>query len=59
MVEPHPPREVRRRLAILQHAEDVSGNVSMTCRQSGASLSGWAKCSCQPSCQPSCSAKRA
>jgi len=32
MVEPQPPREVRPRLAILQHAEDVSGNVAMTCR---------------------------
>ena len=29
MVEPQPPREVHRRLTILQHAEDVSGNVSM------------------------------
>ena len=37
MVEPQPPREVRHRLAILQHAEDVSRNVSMTCRHYGIS----------------------
>ena len=35
MVEPQPPREVHRRLAILQHTEDASGNVSMTCRHYG------------------------
>ncbi|MHB1986540.1 MAG: IS481 family transposase [Acidimicrobiales bacterium] len=28
-------REVRRRLAILQHAEEVTGNVAMTCRYYG------------------------
>jgi transposase-like protein len=37
MVEPQLPREVRRRLAILQHAEEVTGNVSMTCRYYGIS----------------------
>jgi|SRR5271166_950423 len=31
MSEPQLPREVRRRLAI-QHAEEVTGNVAMTCR---------------------------
>jgi transposase InsO family protein len=30
-------REVRHRLAILQHAEEVTGNVSMTCRYYGIS----------------------
>jgi transposase-like protein len=28
-------RQVRRRLAILRHAEEVTGNVSMTCRYYG------------------------
>src|SRR6478672_2475718 len=37
MVEPLLPREVRRRLAIIQHAEEVTGNVSMTCRYYGIS----------------------
>ena len=37
MVEPQSAREVRRRLAILQHVEDVSGNVSMACRHYGIS----------------------
>jgi transposase-like protein len=31
------PWEVRRRLAILRHAEEVTGNVSMTCRYYGIS----------------------
>jgi transposase len=31
------PREVRRRLAIIQHAEEVTGNVAMTCRYYGIS----------------------
>jgi hypothetical protein len=35
------PREVRRRLPILQHAEDVSGNVPMTCRHHGISQPVW------------------
>ena len=35
MSEPQPPREVRRRLAIIQHAEEVTGNVAMTCRYYG------------------------
>jgi hypothetical protein len=37
MVEPQSPREVRRSLAILRHAEEVTGNVSMTCRYYGIS----------------------
>ncbi|WP_372517008.1 helix-turn-helix domain-containing protein, partial [Mycobacterium montefiorense] len=37
MSEPLLPREVRRRLAIIQHAEEVSGNVAMTCRYYGIS----------------------
>ncbi|GLE54075.1 IS481 family transposase [Mycobacterium montefiorense] len=37
MSEPLLPREVRRRLAIIQHAEAVSGNVAMTCRYYGIS----------------------
>jgi hypothetical protein len=28
-------RQVRRRLAILRHAEEVTGNVAMTCRYYG------------------------
>ena len=32
MSEPQLPRDVRRRLAIIQHAEEVTGNVAMTCR---------------------------
>jgi transposase-like protein len=35
MSEPLLPREVRRRLAIIQHAEEVTGNVAMTCRYYG------------------------
>ena len=35
MSEPQLPREVRRRLAIIQHAEEVTGNVAMTCRYYG------------------------
>src|SRR4029453_14568430 len=30
-------RQVRRRLAILRHAEEVTGNVAMTCRYYGIS----------------------
>jgi hypothetical protein len=37
MSEPLLPREVRRRLAIIQHAEEVTGNVAMTCRYTGLS----------------------
>lgn len=36
--EPVLDREVRRRLAVLRHAEEVSGNVAMTCRYYGISL---------------------
>jgi transposase-like protein len=28
-------RQIRQRLAILQHAEEVTGNVAMTCRYYG------------------------
>jgi hypothetical protein len=28
-------RQVRRRLAVLRHAKEVSGNVAMTCRYYG------------------------
>jgi transposase InsO family protein len=31
------PREVRRRLAIIRHAEEVTGNVALTCRYYGIS----------------------
>jgi transposase len=34
MSEPQRPREVRRRLAIIHHAEEVTGNVA-TCRYYG------------------------
>ena len=37
MSEPLLPRDVRRRLAIIQHAEEVTGNVAMTCRYYGIS----------------------
>jgi hypothetical protein len=37
MSEPQLPREVRRRLAIIRHAEEVTGNVAMTCRYYGIS----------------------
>ena len=37
MSEPQLPREVRRRLAIIQHAEEVTGNVAMACRYYGIS----------------------
>lgn len=37
MSDPLLPREVRRRLAIIQHAEEVTGNVAMTCRYYGIS----------------------
>ena len=37
MSEPQLPREVRRRLAIIHHAEEVTGNVAMTCRYFGIS----------------------
>jgi hypothetical protein len=30
MSEPLLPREVRRRLAIIQHAEEVTGNIAAT-----------------------------
>jgi len=34
MSEPTPPldREARRRLAIIRHVEEVTGNIAMTCR---------------------------
>ena len=37
MSDPLLPREVRRRLAIIQHAEEVTGNVAMTSRYYGIS----------------------
>jgi transposase-like protein len=37
MSEPQLPREVRRRLAIIRHAEEVTGNVALTCRYYGIS----------------------
>jgi hypothetical protein len=37
MSGPQLPREVRRRLAIIQHAGEVTGNVAMTCRYYGIS----------------------
>jgi hypothetical protein len=38
MSEPQLPREVRHRLAIIQHAEEVTGNVAMTRRTRVRSL---------------------
>ncbi|MEV0704911.1 leucine zipper domain-containing protein [Saccharopolyspora sp. NPDC050389] len=43
MSEPQLDREVRRRLAILRHVEEVSGNVAMTCRYYGISRPGYYK----------------
>ncbi|MDT5254949.1 MAG: hypothetical protein QOD10_29 [Mycobacterium sp.] len=37
MSEPLLPHEVRRRSAIIQHAEEVTGNAAMTCRYYGIS----------------------
>ncbi|WP_435829139.1 helix-turn-helix domain-containing protein [Saccharopolyspora shandongensis] len=37
MSEPQLDREVRWRLAVLRHVEEVSGNVAMTCRYYGIS----------------------
>jgi ribosomal protein S14 len=37
MSEPQLPREVMRRLAICRHAEEVTGNVALTCRYYGIS----------------------
>jgi transposase-like protein len=37
MSDPQLPREAHRRLAIIQHAEEVTGNVAMTCRYYGIS----------------------
>ena len=37
MSEPQLSREVRHRLAVLRHAEEVTGNVAMTCRYFGIS----------------------
>jgi transposase InsO family protein len=37
MPQPQHSREVRHRLAILQHAEEVTGNIAMTCRYYGVS----------------------
>jgi hypothetical protein len=35
--EPQLPRVVRRRLPIIRHAEEVTGNVALTCRHDGIS----------------------
>ena len=37
MSETQLDRQVRRRLAVLRHAEEVTGNVAMTCRYYGIS----------------------
>ena len=44
MSEPPQDRQVRRRLAVLRHVEEVTGNVAMTCRYYGISRQtyyGW------------------
>lgn len=41
MGEPQLPREVRRRLAMIKHAEEVTGNVAMTCRYYGISRTAY------------------
>jgi transposase len=35
--EPQLDRQARRRLAVLRHVEEVSGNVALTCRYFGIS----------------------
>jgi transposase-like protein len=37
MTDPMLDRQVRRRLAILRHADEMTGNVAMTCRYFGIS----------------------
>ena len=37
MSEPQLTREVKRRLAIIRHVEEVTGNVALTCRYFGIS----------------------
>ncbi|WP_281286892.1 hypothetical protein [Nonomuraea turkmeniaca] len=39
MSNPNPPldREAKRRLAIIRYAEEVTGNVALTCRYYGIS----------------------
>src|SRR5215216_1517686 len=37
MSEPSLPRGMRRRLAIIRHAEEITDNVAMTCRYYGIS----------------------
>ncbi|MGI5287689.1 helix-turn-helix domain-containing protein [Nonomuraea polychroma] len=39
MSQPSPPldREAKRRLAVIRHVEEVTGNVAMTCRYFGIS----------------------
>ncbi|WP_219420667.1 helix-turn-helix domain-containing protein [Pseudonocardia nigra] len=37
MNDPLQDRQVRRRLAVLRHAEEVTGNVAQTCRYYGIS----------------------
>ena len=37
MTEKEIDREVKRRLAIFNHADEVTGNVAMTCRYFGSS----------------------
>jgi hypothetical protein len=41
MGESQLPREVRRRLAMINHAEEVTGNVAMTCRYYGISRTAY------------------
>ena len=41
MNEPQLSRDVRRRLAMIKHAEEVTGNVAMTCRYYGISRTAY------------------
>jgi hypothetical protein len=41
MSEPQLPREVHRRLTIIRHAEEVTGNMAMTCRYQPTSVLRW------------------
>jgi hypothetical protein len=42
--DPLSDRAVRRRLAVLLHAEEVTGNVAMTCRYFGISRQPYYTC---------------
>ena len=55
MGQPQLPRDIRRRLAMIKHAEEVTGNVAMTCRYYGISRTAyfrWLRRYSSPSASP-------